>query len=276
MAKKPYRKGRGKCIFCGSYGLTREHIWADWLKAYIPREMTSHIVRHARVSPERPEEVTIQKREGDVHSRRVRCVCAACNSGWMSRLQEAAKPFLVPMLTGKRVSLHRRGQRVLSAWMAMMVTVSEHMNREQVTIPPIDRTWLMEKSEAPHHWRIWIGIHRVQQHPLYSHNSLEMAKKSERFVRGPATAPNTQTSTICVGEYLVFHTMSSIPAWDLIRQWPLPAQIAAQLDQIWPTRTGIVTWPRPSGLTDAGMALLANQFMDAAQRFLSKIINRDA
>ena len=32
MIKKP-----GRCIFCNGRGLSKEHMWPDWLKAYIPR-----------------------------------------------------------------------------------------------------------------------------------------------------------------------------------------------------------------------------------------------
>lgn len=35
--KQPYSKGRAQCIYCGSFkNMTREHIWADWLREYIP------------------------------------------------------------------------------------------------------------------------------------------------------------------------------------------------------------------------------------------------
>ncbi len=272
----PFKKGRRRCIFCGAFGVTYEHVWADWLKAYIPREQANHSMSQTHVSPEKPDKITLHKRTGDAHSHRVRRVCASCNNGWMSQLQEDAKEFLVPMLAGQPVRLHRRAQHILSAWIAMLVMVAEYMEPDNVTVPESDRRFLMETRKPPRHWRIWIACHRRQQAPLYSHNSLEFVQESEGFTRGPATNHNTQSSTICVGKHLVFHTMSSVLAYDLIRRWRLPSTVATGLDQIWPVRTKIVTWPRSVSLNDAGLTLLAHQLMDASQRFLRDLIGRSS
>jgi hypothetical protein len=40
---------------------------------------------------------------GDPRSRRLQIVCGPCNNGWMSDLQTAAKPTLVPLITGKSI-----------------------------------------------------------------------------------------------------------------------------------------------------------------------------
>jgi hypothetical protein len=278
MAKKPKRtnlKGPGKCIFCGAFGLTHEHVWADWLKAYIPRVMESHNTRLAFLSVEKDEDVRIQKKTGDPHSRRIYCVCQPCNNGWMSVLQEDAKPFIVPMLKGETTRLHRRAQKTLAAWIAMTTMVAEYINREFVAVPAADRLWLKEKSEAPKGWRIWIGAHCVEKFALYSHNALEMARKGERFTPGPAIAPNTQTTTMCIGKYFVFHVMSSTVGWEIIRRWPLPGQVSRALHQIWPIRDNgrisIVDWSIGTTLDDKGMHLLADQFMQASQRHLRSL-----
>ena len=90
MPKHASLKPPGRCIFCG---VTQEHMWANWLRSYIPRELTRHATSVEKVHPRNTEQ-NIQTRTGDPHSRRIKCVCRACNNGWMSRLQENAKPFL--------------------------------------------------------------------------------------------------------------------------------------------------------------------------------------
>jgi hypothetical protein len=50
----------------------------------------------------------------------------------MSELQEDAKPFLVPMLKGERITLHRRAQTILASWIGMTVIVAEHVDQENV------------------------------------------------------------------------------------------------------------------------------------------------
>jgi len=32
----------GRCIFCDQPGLTKEHLWPDWLKRFLPRKATDH------------------------------------------------------------------------------------------------------------------------------------------------------------------------------------------------------------------------------------------
>ena len=40
MSKKS--KAQGKCIFCGGEGLTKEHVWPNWIKSVLPRDSTEH------------------------------------------------------------------------------------------------------------------------------------------------------------------------------------------------------------------------------------------
>lgn len=273
--KKPRRanlKGPGRCIFCGAFGLTHEHIWADWLKDYIPRDQPYHISRKADVSPYETESVSLERKTGDFHSRRVYCVCKACNSGWMSQLQERVRPYLVPMLKGQKITLYKNGQTALCAWVSMMIAVAEYVNRDKVAIPQSDRTFLRERRKPPSHWHIWIGAHRNQTYPIYSHRILEFAEKGEEVPRrARANGQNTHATTICVGEYLLIYAMSSIPARNLVRKWKPPTPVRPYLDQIWPINGRAVTWPPAFGCSDSGLKLLADDFLNRSMRFLRSL-----
>ncbi len=212
------------------------------------------------------EDESISVRTGDPHSRRIRCVCRACNTGWMSRLQEAAKPFLVPLLLGHATSLHRRAQKVIATWVAMKVMVDEHVRRAMIAIPYAEREYLRTKLIVPPHWRIWLGRHARRDHPLFTHRVMDFVATKEEFDRrgGPSARAegNTQTSTICLGEHLIIFVMSSETAWSLIRRYRIPAPIGSDLTQIWPIETSRVPWPPSRTLLDAGIALLADDFFD--------------
>jgi len=269
QAKEP-----GRCIFCNSVGLTKEHLWADWLRDYIPRSMTHHTTQSTLVDPHLEDQVSVERRTGDFHSRRVRCVCATCNNGWMSRLQTSAKPFLVPLLTGQPTSLHKRGRRILSAWITMMVMVGEYATKEFIAIPASDREYLRCEQIPPQHWRIWIGSHACQEFALYSHNVLSLVPKeeAERLPADFLPEPNTQTTTICVGEYFVAYVMSSIIARSQIRRWVLPPQIRSGMNEIWPIgiSSGDVLWSPFPRLTDRGLSLLANHFIDRGKQLSAR------
>jgi hypothetical protein len=262
-------KPQNFCIFCGEPGITREHIWADWLKEFIPREMTEHRTQRANVDPFEIDEVIVKRRSGDPHSRRIPCVCGRCNSGWMSGLQEDARPFLVPLLKAQPVRLHRVAQRTLAAWAAMTLMVAEHVDTDLIAVSEEDRRHLLGTKTAPKTWRIWAGAHAVQQFPLYSHNVLEfVGKRPDEIGHEKSAAPNTQTSTICVGRNLLFHAMSSSVAHHIIRRWPIPEQVSVGLRQIWPIRVGTAFWPPNQRLKDSGVDLLANHFFNASNMYV--------
>jgi hypothetical protein len=255
----------GRCIFCDRLGVTKEHMWADWLRNYIPRELDRHTVALQKVHLTETER-NFERRTGDPHSRRIKCVCRQCNNVWMSQLQEAAKPYLVPILTGNTVTLHRNGQTTLAAWTAMMVMVAEHLNEQMVAIPTSDRKWLRSKIRPPSHWRIWIGRHDRTSHPLFTHNVLSFAfeKEIQRIGLEAAVPVNAQTSTILLGQHLLIHVMSSAVARNIVRRWQLPAALAPSLVQIWPITRPAVTWPPQGGvLRDTAIVFLADHFFNA-------------
>jgi hypothetical protein len=241
-------------------------MWADWLRNYIPRDMQEHRIRSTVVFPNKQEQ-SIQRRTGDPHSRRIKCVCRDCNNTWMSQLQESAKPFVVPMLEKQETMLYRNGQTVVAAWITMMVMVAEHLDPDKIAISATERRWFYTNRRSPSHWRIWIGQHHCETHPLYTHNVLQIATKEEEIQRLPLdtmSASNTQTSTICLGEHLIIHVMSSTIGRSIIRRWKLPPQIEPLMSQIWPVRANVVTWPASAALTDAGINLLAQQLFNRA------------
>jgi hypothetical protein len=144
------------CIFCGGPGLTREHIYANWLRNYIPREMKSYTKSSSLIHPTRIKTL-VKKEPGDPHSRRVKVVCGSCNNGWMSKLQESAKPILIPLIKGEHAILDRDSQAVISAWVSMAVIVADSAEPDKSAIHETDRQWLYRNKSAPMNWTIWLG-----------------------------------------------------------------------------------------------------------------------
>jgi hypothetical protein len=92
MAKRLNLKGPGRCIFCGSFGLTKEHIWPQWSFNYVPKgENTKHtrgLVQSSNASPRIKGIRKIKRHNGAVNTTQIRVVCKIrCNSGWMSVLE---------------------------------------------------------------------------------------------------------------------------------------------------------------------------------------------
>lgn len=257
------------CIFCGDPGkLTREHIWADWLKSYIPKEKVNYEAGTITVNkPGVPDKVVGKKVGGDPHSRRVQCVCARCNSGWMSSLQERAKPIVIPLLQGAPCKISARQQKTLAAWIAMAVMCSEFGDLERIGIPQEDRTILYRHHVPPSaSWRIWIGNYeRDKWRGHWDHRVLCITqKKLEEGAFEDAKFFNTQSTTYMVGK-LFIHAISST-VQKSVRSFHFKPSVDDILYKLWPVRGADIAWPPTRKLSDTEVAKISAGFFDALRR----------
>ena len=94
------------CAFCGGGQVTAEHVWPDWLVRLFP-STSIRVERsggHALSYTQKSIKLT------------VRAVCEGCNSGWMSDIENLAKPVLLPMIHGRPVRLGGPEQRAVAIW----------------------------------------------------------------------------------------------------------------------------------------------------------------
>jgi hypothetical protein len=246
------------CIFCGKPGLTHEHVWADWLKKYVPKDMTEHTEHFAVVGPTHSEPRR-KKVSGDLQSRRLRVVCANCNSGWMSRLQAAVKPYLLPMILGEVTAFDVKGQDILSSWITMFVIVAEHFNTDTVTTTQQLRSTFMSTGRAPaENWKIWIGdFERKNWKGQLVHFAVPLSSPDidpETMANG-LPRPNTQTMTFVVGR-LIVHVASSVT--DIFENLRLAR--ADLLAQICPVSRNTIGWPPKNRVSDRDADFIASHF----------------
>lgn len=264
--KPPYAKGRGKCIFCGSYPPTREHIWADWLRAYIPREL-DYSETHSSIDHKTHVETTEKKQPGDPHSLRVKVVCGACNHGWMSTAQERAKPLIIPLITGEPTEIDQNAQTVISMWATMAIMVGEFREKQHAVIPAAERQYLMNHQKAPPNWRIWIGNYkRDKWQARWFHNTLPiLTEKHIPDVANDGTPrPNTQTTTFVVGQLYIHAMSSSVP--NLVDRFVFTGSGAPKLRQIWPIINDKVNWPPALAITNGEAHSIATVFYNWAAK----------
>ena len=275
--KPPYAKGRSQCIYCGSYDeMTREHIWADWLREYIPRDMERHSGVFVKLEPNFSDSTAKRnKREGDFHARRLKIACRSCNSGWMSRLQTKAKPHLVPMLTNRAVSLYRAEQTTLAAWASMFVMTADYLDRDGASITQDERIWFKEHQRPPPNWRIWIG--KYEQPPTkerWFHAALYIVENEPEFIaRGTPETSYAQAATILLGDQLIIHVMSSPAMRETVKRWKiLPDAVPAML-QVWPVVRRRVDWPGPATISGQTIRDLAFHFIQRTDSIARQLGN---
>jgi hypothetical protein len=247
MAKPP-----GRCIFCGNGGTTKQHIWPGWLKSVVPRTFANHKQVRGRTgftSGDEPlvAESRVAHRQGDPGTRRLRMVCRGCNNGWMSRLENRAKPVLAPVIRGETFDLHPTAQAVVPAWAAMMVMVAEHDDPATVAVPAPDRRFLMDAGSPPDHWRVWIGRYKGRRWKTgFCHHAFDFpwtefihSSSVEPVVFSSRTTHNLQVTTFAAGEMLL-HTFSCIDPGRMINHAVYGNYVG--MAPIFPVNGGPIHW----------------------------------
>jgi hypothetical protein len=138
------------CVFCGARARSREHLWPDWLNGVLPNYTAT---THTWTTPGKRRVWT----SAEAATQRIAAVCHKCNTGWMSRLEAAAKPVLVPMITGRKQSLDRPQQRTIAAWAFKMAVIGEQFVPKTASIPPNHRRWLLDNGEPPEAAKVFIA-----------------------------------------------------------------------------------------------------------------------
>lgn len=130
----PIRTAPGnQCAFCGAPPpLTREHVWPQWVADGL-RARGPFLARHYDKSWTTPK----------IDSK-VRAVCGECNHGWMSRMEDAIKPILEPIVLATREdgdttrvpvrTLSPKDKTLLSRW-AMKTALTVDLARNPRSLP---------------------------------------------------------------------------------------------------------------------------------------------
>jgi hypothetical protein len=113
--KRGLSLGRPRCIFCDAEGVTGEHLWPHWMTKLLRKDGQKDFTPYVQIESFRnldTGEVTTGKPSrgrttGPARARKYRIACRTCNGGWMSVIEQRAKPVLSALFHG----LARRADR---------------------------------------------------------------------------------------------------------------------------------------------------------------------
>jgi len=188
---------------------------------------TSAVISRMGMSP--PVVKDQLRRQGHLITKKIRAVCTSCNNGWMSQLEERAKPLLLPGLTGNDVSLSPADQQILSEWAFAKALICEHSAKGLALTPAEDRIAFHKSRKVPDYFRIYVGTHSTE-------SITWLLRYSCTISFSPTIQPplldglqrNAQTITFVVGS-LLFHVLSARVAnfrFDTDISYPALAQLA--------------------------------------------------
>jgi hypothetical protein len=149
---------------------------------------------------------------------------------------------------------------------------AEFLNPDMVAIPQCDRDFLREHGKVPRHWRIWIARYESTQRLwCWNHRSIALGEEDmDRTKIGTAAPSNSQTTTMCIGNHLLVHAISSEIAAGHVARWNFRDSVKAQIRQIWPAASAVVTWPPSAALTSVEMDYIAEEFFRRADKIARK------
>lgn len=225
------------CAFCGENArLTNEHVFPAWLNAYLPGDRPYWVLEQDRFVGKRPFEV---RRPSQGLDFKVRVVCGRCNHGWMSALEEEAKPILERLLTTTQLQPLLKNEQALIVRWATKTAMMLDFTQEEPLVPQRDRTLFYRRRTIPRRAWVWLGGCRELLPLTMSHT---MRAEMEPIDGGERA----------IGFY------APVKVGHLIIYWVLPgAPVKIALRREWHLATWRI-WPRPTGILFPPPALLAD------------------
>jgi hypothetical protein len=153
------------CIFCENKANSKEHIFPDWLTAYLGRAFISnkHHVNLKRYGQIIKKGVGKLNRQGDPYSQRLKIVCEPCNNTWMSQIVELSKHDLLRLLSAPWNAVSSAEKLTLRNLAVLMTMVVEYADLDTAVIPLEDRLAFKDRRGLRKGWAVWVG--RISDSP---------------------------------------------------------------------------------------------------------------
>jgi hypothetical protein len=199
-----------RCVFCGVEGkLTKEHVVPRWFTDLLDIPKTFKFVHeHQDDGAER------RVRTGSSIDIQAKAVCGRCNSGWMSDLERAAMPLLIPMLSGEATTLDRPAMDTIAFWVtktAVMSGLASPLQRP--ALHPRVMQLMYQRRVPPPQTGVWLGLY------LGSFGSMTAARLMTRMLVARHSVTGQLAPiydwTAAFGHLLIKVVMPSPPLWTL-------------------------------------------------------------
>lgn len=232
------------CIFCDAPSVSKEHFWPEWLSPYLPKQdRPSRIGQFFQAERKEPVRIVRQsERPGHTHDRTIRAVCADCNNGWMSGLEERVKPAILGVLQGQTSILTPVTSHAVALWVAVKSVVAEHSTDDAI-LTPFDDRLALRHGEIPDWLRIFVSLHSCKtQAAFYRHSTtLAFSPIGPEPPLPPGTARNVSTTSFLVGTLFFYVSCSRLVGFEhSLLDPPVP------MSRLWPPVSEMINlaaWP---------------------------------
>jgi hypothetical protein len=242
---------KGICIFCANHRkMSKEHVFPSWLKEHFPRGLNDTHGAYAmslNTQANAYTKIFEKKHGGSSTTITVRVVCRECNNEWMSKLEQAVRPILSPLIRGEEIILTQDQQRVLATWIVKTAMTAEYRYPEAIAVPQTQRQALMSNEEPPDGWLVGIAHYKGRKWRdavLYRQmigispiDKLDEPHNGRDFVQ-----------TTCFGLGDLFVQTMCLP-YSIDDEPPID-ETQKPMRQLWPVANRTLVWPPPMHLDD--------------------------
>lgn len=219
------------CVFCDGSPVTKEHVFPQWLNQYLPpgRQQTEQARYGAGAF-----DVTRQSVGLDFT---VKKVCASCNNGWMSQLEDSSKDALEPLIIQQDLDLiSLQQQRQIALWATKTAMMADQVQQEPL-LPSHQLRRMRTHRAIPGGTRVWLGSCPERNPTVTSHT-----------VRVDLSGVSTPGTPRPVGYYCpmkIGHLCIYVyfPAADVVIQHA--PEFHLSVARIWPRRSSDLAFPPP-------------------------------
>jgi len=251
------------CIFCENTAASPEHIWSDWMGKHFPKKPHAESITRWDNIDERdaplPQPIITH---GHPVNTTVKAVCKKCNNGWMSILEQQAKPYIESMLLGKPTVLDLKGQCLVIEWTTLKMMVWEHSQApESIVFTRMETLQFSSTRKIPENIKTWLfrssdPIMRASIIRGYS----ALTPVNNGTLNEPPDHANTQTALFRIGKLLIYFFHSTLPELEIGKFRQFDAKV------LWPTARTLIKWPP---MRDVGIPE-ARHIAESLKRFLAR------
>lgn len=244
-------------MFCGNRGqMTKEHAWPQWLGRRIPVEPVQYSYNSgfARTSETALTELANESvvKQGSVLTSRIREVCATCNNGWMSRLEEEVRPHLeklwAPGYPLGLTVLDEEAVATTAAWATKTAWVRERAAQHENTADSATRLHLATTLTVPPLTAVWAARHNGELNFAAFTAAVEVSHQDQHWKLG-----ERREVMLCC---LVFRNLAVLVRTDSGTGVP-PMQLPGERWRQLAPSQGSVLWPPSRPISDEEATLVA-------------------
>jgi hypothetical protein len=178
----------------------------------------------------------------------------------MSQLEDAAKPLLTPMISGRRVTLDKPEQRTLATWAFKTAIIGERLNPRTAVIPEVQRASLRAEGEPPSVVSVYIAATDARWPGDTHYSDKKMVVNEQTRARLPDEAVSGDGFVGYAATVAIRHVaLQVVGVFSDLTVFEHQPPTSHSVERIWPFQRSF-RWPTGPILDTAGLGLLIDQF----------------